>query len=266
MFLSKKISLAFFVFAVTAAMHNLSLTSPLDSLLRRVLIPIQTSSTALAQTANKELSIALFSKRKLLERIRLLEGREAELSAKLLTLKDTARENEELRALLNFQKEKTTSLVLARVIHVNNKDGERIVILDKGASERIEKDDPVVIQNGTLIGKVLSADERSSRVRLTIDSKSAVLATVSENADIIAGIARGSQETTIQLELIPKNIPLSTGTLVYTNGLEEKIPRALFIGTVSILEESNNEIFNTAPLVPPYSIENLSVAGVITSI
>lgn len=265
MFPSKKISLAFFVFAALATLYHLSLLSFIDPLLRAIITPIQANSTALAQTTNTELSLAFSSKRKLLKQIRELELRTQTLTSELLTLQKVERENEELRALLKFEKEPDRVLVLSRIIHISNTEGERIIILDKGARDGIEKDDPVIIGGGTLIGKVLARDEYASRVRLTIDSKSAVLATVSGSADTIAGFARGIQGTTIQLEFIPKNIPLSPGMLAYTNGLEEKIPRALFIGEIAALEESENEIFNTASLVPPYSIENLTVAGVITN-
>lgn len=265
MFSSKKIALAFFVFVAFGTLYHFSLLSFIDPLLRGIITPIQANGTALAQTTGTELSLAFSSKRKLLEQVRELELRSRSLTEELLSLQKVERENEELRALLNFEKEPDRELVLSRIIHISNTEGERIIILDKGANAGIEKGDPVISGGGGLIGKVLALDEYSSRVRLTIDSKSAVLATVYGSANTIAGIARGLQGRTIQLELIPKNIPLSPGMIVYTNGLEEKIPRALFIGEIAALEKSENEIFNTASLVPPYSIENLTVAGVITN-
>ena len=187
-----------------------------------------------------------------------------ELTSEILALQKIKQENEELRAILKFGTETRFTILPSRIIHITNKDGEQAILLDNGAKDGIVKGNAVVVLNGTIIGKVIEVSDEVARVRLTTDNKSAILATVGDGANFVAGVASGSQNTAIKLDLIPKNIPLSEGMRVYTNGLEEGIPSSLYIGSISALEESDNEIFNAAAIVPPYSIENFITASVIT--
>ncbi len=264
MFLTKKIAISFFVFALVVALYHLALLSPFDKATRAILNPMQAQAIILAQTANTELSIALSSKRALLTRVRILDKKVQELTSEILALQKIKQENEELRAILKFGTETQFTLLTSRIIHIANKDGEQAILLDKGANDGIAKGNAVVVLNGIIIGKVIEVSAEVARVRLTTDNKSAILATVGEGANFVAGVASGSQNTSIQLDLIPKNIPLSEGMRVYTNGLEEGIPSSLYIGSIAALEESDNEIFNAAAIVPPYSIENFITASVIT--
>lgn len=259
----KKLIVTFFIFALIVAAYHLSLLRPADRALRAIITPLQIKSIALAQTVNTEARFATTSKRALLLKVQELEGEVQRLTEELITLQQLKRENEDLRTLLAFQKETEYTLLTARVIHITNREGERVILLDKGSQDGVQKGDAVVVQKGTLIGKVIAVEQRAARVRLTIDPRSAVLATVGEGSAVIAGVARGNQATTILLELIPKTIPLKDGMRVYTNGLEEGIPRALSLGVIATLEESKHEIFNTASVIPPYTPENLTVAAVL---
>ena len=264
MFLTKKFAIAFFLFALVVALYHLSLLSTLDKATRAILNPLQAQAISLAQNTNTELSIALSSKRALLTQVRRLEKKTLELTSEILALQKIKQENEELRAILKFGTETRFTILPSRIIHITNKDGEQAILLDNGAKDGIVKGNAVVVLNGTIIGKVIEVSDEVARVRLTTDNKSAILATVGDGANFVAGVASGSQNTAIKLDLIPKNIPLSEGMRVYTNGLEEGIPSSLYIGSISALEESDNEIFNAAAIVPPYSIENFITASVIT--
>jgi rod shape-determining protein MreC len=74
---------------------------------------------------------------------------------------------------------------------------------------------------------------------------------------------KGSRGASLRFTLIPKTILLHQGERVITNGLQDGIPANLYIGDITSLEESENSIFNTALVKPPYTIENLSVVAIV---
>ena len=195
--------------------------------------------------------------------IRDQEAKINELTVELIRLNQIKKENDELRALLEFKEKNNFLLIPATIIYKSILEREKKIILNKGLDDGVKVGSAVMINNGIFIGKIISADSNSSTVQLTIDSDSAILGTFDDIPDTIAGVMKGSRGASLRFTLIPKTILLHQGERVITNGLQDGIPANLYIGDITSLEESENSIFNTALVKPPYTIENLSVVAIV---
>ncbi len=195
--------------------------------------------------------------------IRDQETKINELTVEIVRLKQTKKENDELRSLLEFKKQNNFSILPANIIYKSILEREKKIILNKGADDEVQVGSAVIIDNGIFIGKIISADHTSSVVQLSIDSNSSILGTLDDIPDTIAGVMKGSRGNSLRFTLIPKTVLLHPGSRVITSGLQDIIPANLYMGEITSLEESENAIFNTALVKPPYTIENLSVVAII---
>jgi rod shape-determining protein MreC len=203
------------------------------------------------------------SKLELSEEVRLLQQENNSLIVQTARLERLENENETLRKMLAFKNDELNSVVMADVVGKNYSILDKSFILSKGSNQNVQIGAPVIIDTGALVGIISQVNPYTSKVILTTDDDSAVLATIVGSNYSITGIAQGSTEARLQLNLIPKNVSLVPQQKIMTNGLQDRIPEGLYIGEISSIEQDENKIFNSALIEPPYSLENLSVVGIV---
>ena len=169
-----------------------------------------------------------------------------------------------LRQQLDLVENNEWQLQVAHVIGAGQDDNAQTIIIDRGAKHNIEKDMPVITNDGIIVGKVTEVYDYAAIVRLLNDHNSQLAATVYNEAGTV-GVAQGEFGLGVKMELIPENEGLATGVLVVTSGLEEKIPRGLVIGNVEKIFGSDEDIFKTATIKLPIDFTKLSIVSVITS-
>ncbi len=170
-------------------------------------------------------------------------------------------ENNELRTQLNFLK-KTEHHVGATVIGRALDPIGTSIIIDRGETDGIILNRPVIINNGYFIGKISRVDKHTSVVRLISDYQSKTAATV-DNRDKSLGVVEGGFGLTVRLNLIPQNEVIRPGDVVITSGLEPDLPRGLAIGTVEVVEKKPQEPFQQAIIKPSADLHALTVVSVI---
>lgn len=187
-------------------------------------------------------------------------------------LSEVARGNEldaevrELRGLLNFQKRSGAKTVVANVAGSRTVGDAKTILIDRGSSDGILKDFPVVNQDGILVGKVFEVKENNSLVLILLDRRSRVAATIQNKAGTI-GIVEGGHGLASSMKFIPQSEKIEIGNLVVTSGLEETVPRGLLIGTVESVIKKIRDPFQEATIKPLVDFEKLiTVAVVIPSI
>lgn len=172
-------------------------------------------------------------------------------------------ENAELRAQLRFLSQTSYTSVGAEVIGRNIDPIGTTLIINRGMKAGISKNNPVIVGDGHLIGKIARADEDTSIVRLLNDNASRVAATM-QNRDKSIGLVEGGYGLSIRMNFIPQNEVVNQGDAVITSGLEEGIPRGLVIGTVEVVEKTPQGPFQEAILTPAIDFDNLALVSVIT--
>lgn len=168
----------------------------------------------------------------------------------------------ELRGLLNFQKRSGAVTIVANVVGSRIVGDARTILIDRGSSNGISKNFPVVNQDGILVGKIFEVKEKSSLVLIMLDRRSRVAATI-QNKDGTIGIVEGGHGLASSMKFIPQTEKISIGNLVITSGLEETIPRGLLIGTIESVINDVRDPFQEATIKPLVDFEKLITVAVI---
>jgi rod shape-determining protein MreC len=162
------------------------------------------------------------------------------LRQRLIQNETAAGESERLRALLKFVDGPNFpagfSGVATRVVGRPPSAYNQEVLIAAGSSNGIQRNDPVVTQDG-LVGLVTDVTSNGAKVTLLTDQSSAVSAVVLESG--AAGLVRHgpSDASALILDRVSKDELVEEGDLVITAGwrsgkLESLYPRGIPIGTV----------------------------------
>lgn len=163
--------------------------------------------------------------------------------------KEAQEENISLKKAIHFIEQSSTRPIAASVIGIDARRFHNTLMIDRGENDGISEDNAVVVDNGILIGKIISISEYTSTVLLLHDNQSRVAATL-ETQEKTLGIVEGNLGLTLIFGLIRKDIVIPKDTIVITSGLETGIPRGLLIGTVQNVQSQPYDLFQKALLTP----------------
>lgn len=257
----KKYLYLVFTFVALIVLHYTRLTAPLEIFLRSITIPGLSSLTTLNINVG--------------DRYQVFKNRDEFVSAFQTCLAATARqaagtaastllsqENNELRQLLAFHKKQPAPMVVANVVGKELLANDQTVLIDQGSKDGLAPDQPVITEEGILVGKILKVKPDIATVRLVNDNQSKISAAIL-NHDHSLGAVEGGYGISLRMNLIPRDEPVRIGDQVVSSGLEEKIPRGLLIGTVAVIENEPYKPFQQAVLDPITDLSKLTVVSVL---
>lgn len=244
-------------------MYYLHFLTPAEKILALFFHPIQTEIVEQGANINKYLKTATVSKNDLVKQVTALQSEINDLNFQILKLQNVFQENQELKNLLNFKNNNNYQLLTGEIVYKNNSELEKSIMINLGGKDGVQKNDPVIMGLGMLIGKVIKTSPYQSLARLTVDNKSSILATLDNTPYTISGVIQGLQGTNLSFNFIPKNIAVMPKQKIVTNGLQENIPANLFLGQITELQENENNIFNSALVETLYNMEDLKIVGII---
>jgi len=185
----------------------------------------------------------------------LLEQREHQVG-------DIARENDDLRRLLGLGKRLDLSTTIARVTGVGPSNFEHTVFIDRGSSDGIRKDMPVVAGAG-LVGRVVETAGRSARVLLLIDPSSAVAARLASNGE--TGVLAGDAGDQLRFDLFDPEAAVKLADEVVTSGYQGGVyPAGIPIGTIARLQPRSGSLSRRVWVRPFVDFTSLDYLLVIT--
>lgn len=170
--------------------------------------------------------------------------------------------SEILQKELAFLEARKYQSVPAQVIGKAANTTSQIFILDKGIKNNIRVGLPVIYLEGILVGKIIAVEDFTSQLLLISDSASAISAEV-QNETNSPGIVAGKLGLSLEMQLIPQSEKISTNQTVVTSGLEENIPAGLVIGQITSINQKTEELFQTAQVKSPASLDRISVVSII---
>jgi rod shape-determining protein MreC len=183
------------------------------------------------------------------------------------------RDARQLRGLVGLQRGDTfpqgTKPVTARVIARSPTVWFSSVKIDKGTSDGVRVDQPVVASGG-LVGKVTSVSGGSAHVTLLTDASSAVSAQVMpEGANGIVKPEVGNPRDLL-LDFVEKGRRVTEGTTVVTSGfassrVESLFPRGIPIGTVTEVDLDEIELYQRVHIRPFADLRRLDWLQVLTA-
>ncbi len=250
----------FFIIGLFIALHYAGLLLSVEYFIRRILSPISThiySSSifirekAASLRANPQADLPVLKNKLLICQTD---------TANIKLLQD---ENSELRSQLNFFSSHSFVHIGAEVIGRNIEPLGSTFVVNRGTKDGVKPGNAVIVSNGVLVGKVASAVEESSFVRLLNDNQSKIAATIL-NHDKSLGVIEGGYGISVRMNFIPQQEEVKIGDLIVTSGLEAGMPRGLLIGNVAAIEKEAYEPFQRATLSPAASLNSIAQVSIIT--
>ena len=192
-----------------------------------------------------------------------LENEVSRLQTQVIELQQKISEAQVLYALLDFARARPENQYLAAaVIGRDPSPFLRYILLDRGSDDGLRHGMPVVTQQG-LVGRIDAVTAGAARVELITDAGSAVNVKL-QNAQMEAILA-GSVTGDLNLDMLPRDKPVSTGDVVLTSGLGGNYPSNIFIGQVLNVQQRENDLFQSATVQPVVDFAGLKAVLVITN-
>lgn len=173
-------------------------------------------------------------------------------------------ENNELRAQSQFLQKQKWQIVGADVTGKNIDTLGNTLIINRGARDGVRENNPVIIHDGILIGKIARVEEKISVIRLINDNQSKFAATII-NTDRSLGLIEGGYGISVQMNYIPQNETIDIGEIIVTSGLEENVPRGLLVGTIETVEKEAYQPFQKAIVKPLANLNKINLVSIIIS-
>lgn len=183
----------------------------------------------------------------------------AELRSQNTKLEEAYIQNKRLKRIVNLEESRKYELLVCSVIGVDPSKFYRSVFIDRGATDGVSSNMPVIAYDGA-VGKVVKVSPHSARVQLLTDQQSsvAVLAQRSRAPGILQGTGAGSCE----LVYVDAKADLEKGDLLLTSGLGGIFPRGLRTGEVTSIVHKVGEVTKKAEVstfVNVYQLEEVFV-------
>lgn len=177
-------------------------------------------------------------------------------------LKVLEEENSALKTQLGFRERIKSPLVTANVIGRNTDSAEKTIVINEGEASGIKINQPVVVADGVLIGKIVKVEKDISIARLINDNRSKIAATLL-NRDRSLGVVEGGFGISVRMSFIPRNEQVAIGDQIITSGMEDDMPRGLVIGQVAAIENEAYQPFQQAVLSPTADLSKLTIVSVM---
>jgi rod shape-determining protein MreC len=182
----------------------------------------------------------------------------------------TQSENEQLRALLQFQEDqvfpKGVTLVTARVVARSTSAWYSIATINAGSNDGVQVYDPVVNGQG-LVGRVTKVNLNAAQVMLVTDQQSSIDAMI-EPGDATGnaqGIVKGSVTSDVTLDYVDKSEKVKVGQDVVTSGRNGSVfVRGIPIGVVESVGTQEVELYQSIAIKPFVDFRKLDIVQVVT--
>ena len=186
-----------------------------------------------AQQLPADLADSVLSRRELLHQVDTLRRENQQLRSQAVQGVAIARENDQLRALFNWQRQSPWRLKLANVVMRDPANWWRTVQIDLGTRDGLRENLPVITDAG-LVGRVRSVSLTRAQVILVGDPNCRVSALVENSArDMGVLLAGGTLDTSlVELTYLASSANLKPGQSVITSGLGGIFPKGIPIGQV----------------------------------
>jgi rod shape-determining protein MreC len=177
---------------------------------------------------------AILSRRELIQENENLRRENQQLKFLQLQTAATARENDQLRAAIGWQKQTPWKLKLANVVLRDPANWWRTAQIDLGSRNGLTVNLPILSPEGFLIGRVSSVDQFKSQIILIGDPNCRVSARVENPTHDIGVLGAGGplDDSLVGLSYLSSGANLKSGQAVVTSGEGGIFPPGIPIGQI----------------------------------
>lgn len=185
----------------------------------------------------------------------------AELQVQLQQTQASADHARELETLLGFERQLDLRTVAANVIGAGASPDFRTVTIDKGTKAGLRANMAIIAPTG-VIGRIVTATSRASKVQLLVDRNAGAGALVERSR--AQGVILGSGEELLRMEYVSGIADVRTGDTVMTSGIDGIYPKGFVIGKIESVEGGNG-IYKTIRVRPAVDFNRLEEVLVVTA-
>ncbi len=156
----------------------------------------------------------------------------------------------------NFHRETsgTNSFKISSVIAHSGDISNRTLIIDKGKSDGVKVNFPVISENG-VVGKILNVFPNHSVV-LPITNSRFKLGVITEMTNI-QGLMEADVYGNISMDMIRTGSPVNVGDVIVTSSVSTFFPRGYPIGRITRLLKDPEDVFMKAQISPYAKVNDL---------
>ncbi len=198
--------------------------------------------------------------RDLSDRNRVLQSEVSRLQLERDGLLALQAENERLRTLLDLRASRQSQGLASQVSARDPNLWYSQLVMDRGTRDGVCKDMVVVAPEG-LVGRIFSVGPQACRVRLLLDSRTAVPAVLAESGAL--GVVYGDDGHTCTMKFIDHDVPIREGELVLTSGLGEIFPGGVPVGRVTRRLGRTEALFQSVQVHPTVDFGSLRQALIV---
>ena len=154
------------------------------------------------------------------------------------------------------------NLVETKIIGKDNYFNTPLLYIILGKDRGLREGLPVLDSQGVLVGTIINCQEKISQIALTTSHESRLGARVAGTE--WDGIVKGNRDLRAVMEMLPFESKLKKGDPVITDNRNPDIPEGIVIGTIDLIKESDDHLFNQTVLELPWDTSNMSKVWVIT--
>lgn len=182
----------------------------------------------------------------------------AEAQVEVQEQRAVADRSREFKRLLDLRDRTSLSTTAADIIASGATVDFRTVTIDKGLREGLKANMAVIAPAG-IVGRLVLASARASKVQLLIDRNAAVGALVERSR--AQGVVVGAGDDRLRLDYVSEVSDVAVGDMVVTSGIDGIFPKGFAIGQVSAVEKSGGAYRRIAvePAVDFSSLEGVLV-------
>jgi rod shape-determining protein MreC len=189
-----------------------------------------------------------------------LAARQAVMQRQLNTLRDTERENAELRRLLGLAARTPVKGVAADVLQQGRGWFTQTLVLDQGAAAGVVAGQAVVDADG-LIGQVVRVYRGASEAVLLTQSGHLTPVYVGRTGQ--RGLAAGEGAGRLALRYIPQHADIRVGDRLLTSGIDRVYPAGVPVARVTEVARLQNTPYLRIACVPLAGVERSRVVRVL---
>lgn len=168
--------------------------------------------------------------------------------------------NQRLQNLLNFQQSTEEPLLPARVIGWDSSGLFKSIIIDKGESDGLKVNMPVVNPEG-VVGRLVSVSPKYAQALLVTDQNSAIDGLVQRSRG--RGMLKGRGSSKCYFDYVIKTCDIKKGDTIVTSGLGRVFPKGLYLGIVEKIDNFPNKLFKDVRVVPTVDFSKLEEVLII---
>lgn len=183
------------------------------------------------------------------------------LTAKLASLEDQKKENDNLRSQLGLAPRDKFNLLSALVIGQDLHSRGSWLLVGKGRKDGVEVGMPVIVYNGILVGKVNEVFADSSKITLLTDSSSTI--NVSDAVTGARGILSGEYSLGLSMGMVERSDVLNVGDDVITSGLGGLMPKGFLVGKITQIYNTEDRLFQQAVISPKIKYSDLDMVFIV---